>query len=120
MAKSKLNLENSAYAWDEKRRYKVNEIVTHLGKKYQNLTGKNTEPGVGLDWFYESTPAKPEPMSFSALSTGPNQTFIVPFEPGTVLKSKGELYKLTEWTYSGTTLTILVSISIGNTIYIKP
>jgi len=51
MAKSKLNLENSALIWDEKRRYKVNSIVSHIGRTYQNLTGKNTEPGVGPDWF---------------------------------------------------------------------
>lgn len=120
MAKSKLNLENSAYAWDEKRRYKVNEIVTHLGRKYQNLTGKNSEPGVGTDWYYDDLLLKLEPISYVAVSTGANQTFTVPYEPGSVLKSKGELYKGTEWIYSGTTLTILVSISTGNTIYIKP
>jgi hypothetical protein len=51
MAKSKLNLENSNLVWDAERRYKVNEIVTRFGKTYQNLTGKNSEPGVGSDWF---------------------------------------------------------------------
>ena len=51
MAKSKLNLENSNLVWNPERRYKVNEIVTYFGKTYQNLTGKNSEPGVGSDWF---------------------------------------------------------------------
>ena len=51
MAKSKLNLENSNLVWNPERRYKVNELVAHFGKTYQNLTGKNSEPGVGSDWF---------------------------------------------------------------------
>jgi len=119
MARSKLNLENTALVWDSNRRYKVNDIVTWIGKKYQNLTGKNSEPGIGSDWFFDNL-SKPEPVSFVAASTGSNQTFSVSFEPGSVLKSKGELYKGSEWIYSGTTLTILVSINTGNTIYIKP
>lgn len=55
MAKSKLSLENSNSTWDHKRRYKVNAIVTHLGKTWQNLTGKNSEPGVGSDWFLDNS-----------------------------------------------------------------
>lgn len=51
MAKSKLNLENSNLVWNPKRRYKVNEITTLNGKDYQNLSGKNSEPGVGNDWY---------------------------------------------------------------------
>lgn len=51
MAKSKLSLENSSLNWSDKRRYKVNAIVSYSGSTYQNLTGKNSEPGVGSDWF---------------------------------------------------------------------
>jgi hypothetical protein len=51
MAKSKLSLENSALNWDANRRYKVNAIVSYSGNTYQNLTGENSEPGVGSDWF---------------------------------------------------------------------
>lgn len=65
MAKSKLNLENSALVWDSNRRYKVNNIVSYLGKTYQNLTGKNTEPGVGTDWFIPDSSAFPK-IQFTA------------------------------------------------------
>lgn len=50
MAKNKLILENSSLFWNSKRRYKVNAVVSHLGVDWQNLTGINSEPGVGLDW----------------------------------------------------------------------
>lgn len=65
------------------------------------------------------TPA--EPLLFTALSTGTGQTFPgVTFKAGSVLKSRGELFKGTEWTQTGNTVTILVNANIGNTIYIKP
>lgn len=65
---------------------------------------------------------KPDPVSFVAPTTGVNQVFILPagFKAGTVLKSKGELYKGTEWTQSADALTIIVNTNTGNTIYVKP
>jgi len=65
---------------------------------------------------------KPEPISFVAPTTGTNQVFILPagFTAGSVLKSRGELYKGTEWTQSADALTIIVNTNLGNTIYVKP
>jgi len=61
-----------------------------------------------------------EPILLVAPITGTNQTFNVDFHPGTVLKSRGELYKGSEWTYVGTTLTIIINLNSGNSIYVKP
>jgi hypothetical protein len=65
---------------------------------------------------------KPEPQLFTAPTTGVNQTFILDpvFIAGSVLKSKGELYKTTEWTQTDDTITILVNTNTGNSIYVKP
>lgn len=65
---------------------------------------------------------KPEPQLFTALTTGVNQVFILDpvFIAGSVLKSKGELYKTTEWTQTDDTITILVNTNTGNSIYVKP
>ena len=65
---------------------------------------------------------KPDPILIVATATGPNQTFILPngFKVGSVLKSKGELYKGTEWTQTDDVLTVLITVTTGNTIYIKP
>jgi hypothetical protein len=64
----------------------------------------------------------PEPISIAAPITGANQVFALPagFTAGSVLKSRSELYKGTEWTQTGTNLTIITSVNAGNTIYIKP
>lgn len=54
MAKSKLIIENSNSSWHAGRRYRVNSIVTYNGYNWQNLTGKNSEPGIGNDWKQSS------------------------------------------------------------------
>lgn len=66
--------------------------------------------------------SKPDPVSFVAVATGVNQIFTLPanFTAGSVMKSRGELYKGTEWVQVGTSLTIIVNVTTGNTIYIKP
>lgn len=64
---------------------------------------------------------KPQPILITATATGANQVFTnIPFQAGTVLKSKGELFKGSEWTQTGNTITILTNVNTGNTIYIKP
>lgn len=61
------------------------------------------------------------PQSFTALSTGTNQVFAISggVIPKTVYKSKGLLYKTTEWSYSSGNLTIIVNTNAGNTIYVE-
>ena len=65
---------------------------------------------------------KPDPILIVAIATGLGQTFILPlgYKVGSVLKSKGELYKGAEWTQTADVLTIIINVSTGNTIYIKP
>lgn len=48
---SKSQLINTNQTWNAKKRYKINAVVTYLGKTYQNSTGKNSEPGDGSDWY---------------------------------------------------------------------
>lgn len=61
------------------------------------------------------------PQSFTALSTGINQTFTITggYQAKTVYKSKGLLYKTSEWTQSGSALTIIPNTNTGNTIYVE-
>jgi hypothetical protein len=67
-------------------------------------------------------PTRLEPILITATVTGINQQFILPvgFVASSVLKSRGEIYKGTEWIQVDDLLTIIINITIGNTIYIKP
>lgn len=68
-----------------------------------------------------SSTAIKEPQSFTAVSTGINQTFTITggYQAKTVYKSKGLLYKTSEWTQSGSALTIIPNTNTGNTIYVE-
>lgn len=65
-------------------------------------------------------PSSFEPESFTATSTGTGQQFIltVGFKAMHVFKSRGLLYKGSEWTQTGDVLTILINTNLGNTIYV--
>lgn len=120
MSKNKLILENSNSNWNADRRYKVNDIVSYGGYDYQNKTGANSDPNLSVDWIKIPYYGVIYPISIIASATGTNQVFIVPFQVGTVLKSRGELYKGTEWTQNNNEVTIIVSVTSGNTLYFKP
>lgn len=62
-----------------------------------------------------------EPVTFTALSTGTGQTFTLPTGavPKTVYKSKGWTRKGTDWSYSGNTLTMIMSVNSGNSIDVE-
>lgn len=64
----------------------------------------------------------PDPVLITATATGPNQVFILPagFKAGNVFKSKGILYKGSEWTQTDDALTIIVNTNTGNSIYVTP
>lgn len=65
---------------------------------------------------------KPDPVLIVATATGTNQTFELPngFLVGSVLKSKGELYKGIEWSQTADIVTIIINVVTGNTLYFKP
>ena len=62
-----------------------------------------------------------EPVLITATTAGANQTFsLTPgFTVASVLKSRGPLFKGTEWSQTGDILTIIVNLAIGNTLYIQ-
>jgi hypothetical protein len=45
-----VKLRNNVPEWNEKRRYKVNDIVSLDGRVYQNKTGANSSPDSLTDW----------------------------------------------------------------------
>jgi len=55
----KVSLVNGNPAWDENKRYSVNEVVSYNGNDYQNTTGKNSNPELLNDWIVTSEGIKP-------------------------------------------------------------
>lgn len=48
---SKVKLINTDEVWNPKKRYKINSTVSYLSINYQNSTGGNSDPTLGVDWF---------------------------------------------------------------------
>ena len=48
---TKTKLLNSNNFWNPNRRYKVNAVVDYFGVTYQNSTGINSDPTLGLNWI---------------------------------------------------------------------
>lgn len=123
---SKVKFVNSNESWNSKRRYKIGAVVSYSGGVYQNATGINSQPGTTSDWMNISanTSSGVDPVLTTAVATGTNQQFTVPagFVAKSVLKSKGELFKGTEWTQAspGAPVIIIANVTSGNSIYIKP
>ena len=51
MEASQNRLRGSVMAWNEKRRYKINQLVDFGGRIYQNFTGVNSSPDLLDDWI---------------------------------------------------------------------
>ncbi|HET8885868.1 MAG TPA: hypothetical protein VFM70_05890 [Salinimicrobium sp.] len=51
MSQIKVKPENKTRTWADRIRFRVGETVKHNGASYVNLTGANSEPGVGSDWL---------------------------------------------------------------------
>jgi len=51
MATQRTQAVSRTTEWSEKKRYKVNDSENYNGNVYQNVTGYNSEPGVGNDWI---------------------------------------------------------------------
>lgn len=115
MSRSKLNIENSNLTWDANRRYKVNAITTHLGVTYQNLTGKNSEPGVGTDWFI--TPASEVFPKIQFTADGSQITFDLETELlVNAIFWNGALLDDADWSQTLNILTLTFTPAIGDKI----
>lgn len=101
--------------------YEPTNIVT------QTIIAGNTTTAPSEDIVYQALQniqnqiAYIEPQTFTASASGTNQTFPIVggFTPKTVYRSKGLLYKGSDWSFSSGTLTIITNTIINNTIYVE-
>jgi len=103
--------------WNAQRRYKIGQSVSYLNVVYTNATGNNSIPGTNDDWVsLSSSSANAYPGTF-IYTSGP-QTFTVPSNTklNSVFLNRGLLDDLTDWSLSGTILTILTPLAPNDEI----
>lgn len=72
MPQIKSKIENKTTSWESWKRFRVNDTCEHNGNTYVNLTGGNSEPGVGEDWIKQG--ANNEATENAVLYTPQNTT----------------------------------------------
>lgn len=75
MALQKTQITNNNQSWNEKKRYKVNEVVSHLGVIYQNSTGINSNPETLIDWITLQSSSSESGIEFKTEITSISSTF---------------------------------------------
>lgn len=48
---NRVKLINSNENWNDKKRYKINTVVSYVGSIFQNSTGANSDPLLANDWI---------------------------------------------------------------------
>lgn len=112
---SKSILLNTNEEWNPKRRYKVNSVVTRNSVMYQNSTGQNSAPELGIDWF--SATALSIPPKLKRIGDGVSDSFDI----GTIALVKQVFYESVMqdgdvWNQSGSTISFNFIPETGKSI----
>lgn len=101
-------------------RYRVGQPTIHNGQNWVNLTGANTEPGVGSDWKSIGASA-----GFSSkeefTATAAQTNFVLSSSPGNVDVYVDRVYQLNTIDYSlaGNTVTMEDALDAGSIVEIR-
>lgn len=49
-----VKIDSKTLPWSQNKRYKVGQSIEHANSNWVNLTGGNSEPGIGVDWKFVS------------------------------------------------------------------
>jgi len=114
---SKSQLINTNETWNSKRRYKINYIVEHLGGIYQNSTGGNSDPILKIDWIFLKSTSNSLSEKLQFIADGVSATYNI----GTLAIIKAifwnsALLNDSDWSQTGTTLTLTFIPSLGDLI----
>lgn len=114
---SKSQLTNTNETWNAKKRYKINAVVTYLGKTYQNSTGANSIPTSNVDWiFLKSTSnSLSEKLQFTADGVSASYNIVYSATIKAVFWNS-VLLNDDDWSQTGTTLTLTFIPSLGDLI----
>ncbi len=86
-------ISSKTAVWTQNMRYRVGQPTTHIGQNWINLTGANSEPGIGTDWKSISSIAGASTKEeFTALAA--QTDFVLSSTPGNVDVYVDRVYQL--------------------------
>lgn len=116
MAQQRVQITNNNQSWNEKKRYKVNEVVNHSGGVYQNFTGANSDPSLETDWVLLKLLGNIIPFPKVQITATEGQTI---FPIGTTALANGVLWNGvglndSDWSQTGTNITTTFPLTAGD------
>lgn len=116
MALQKVQLTNNNQSWNEKRRYRIGEVVTDSGNVYENFTGANSTPSTGVDWLFLKSLGNTIPFPKVQIIATEGQTI---FPIGTTILANGVLWNGVglnddDWSQTGTNITTTFPLTAGD------
>ena len=108
--------------WTINKRHKVGDTVIYTGGYWTNITGANSEPGVGVDWLFVS--------GFSAVhisnkefftATAAQVAFVLSSVPDNVDVYIDRVYQLLaiDYTLAGNTVTMTSGVDLNSKVEIR-
>lgn len=92
--------------WNLNLRVRVGDTVTHVSNTWVNITGKNSEPGVGTDW---------EPLTVSGTISINGNTFTLRKHPSNTLTGVLEINDMIVSGWWGSTVFWVEALYLGGT-----
>lgn len=108
--------------WTANKRHKVGETVIYAGGYWTNVTGANSEPGVGVDWLFVSGSSAIHVSTKEVFTATAAQTdFVLSTVPANVDVIVDRLYQLLtiDYTLAGDTVTMVIGLDVGSKVEIR-
>lgn len=115
-----VKINSKTTVWTQNMRYRVGQPTTHDGQNWINLTGANTEPGIGPDWKSISSIAGASTKE--EFIAAPAQTnFVLTSTPGNVDVYVDRVYQLNIIDYAlvGDTVEMVDALDVGSKVEIR-
>lgn len=117
MAIQIIRLTNNNESWNQKKRYRVNDVVNDSGGVYQNFTGGNSNPTLLIDWINISFSSPLNPVYVTA--DGIQNTF--PLGSNSLVKQvfiESVLSLPEDWSQTGSDLVLTYAPTAGSRLQI--
>ena len=107
--------------WTINKRHKVGQTVEHNGGYWTNITGANSEPGVGTDWLAVSGVSAISSNKEVFTSIAAQTVFVLSTVPGNVDVYVDRVYQLLTIDYGlvGNTVTLTDPLDAGSKVEVR-
>jgi len=117
-----VKVDSKVAAWTLNRRYRIGRSVSHNSGYWTNITGGNSEPGVGVDWLFVSGLNAVHVSTKELFTATAAQTaFVLSNIPGSVDVFIDRVVQIEtiDYNLAGNTVTMTSGVDVGGKVDIR-